>query len=539
MVPALDDEPWPTLGPQIIDWMEAFLVFGPGDIRGKPAKLDAEKRAFVTRSYEVYPKGHPQAGRRRFKRVAISIRKGLAKSEFLAWIAAVELHKDGPVRCDGFDASGNPVGRPVADPYIPLIAYTEEQSDELGYSALKCVLEEGPLARDFDIGLMRILRKDGKGRAVSLAGSPDARDGARTTAQWLDETHRMVLARQVQAFTTMLNNIPKRMGSDAWTLETTTAYSPGENSIAERTHEYAKLVAGGTVTDPRLFFFHRQAGDQHDLDTEEGARAAVLEASGPAAAWADILELRRAPDTDLSYWERVWCNRIIRQSDHAFDVKLWAQQATPDRYPDGRPPKGAWVVFGFDGSRSNDATALIGTEITTGYQWVEGLWERPAHAPEDWTVPVPEVTAVLEASFQRWQVWRVYCDPPYWETPISEWAGHWGDKVILEWPTYRQRPMAFALRGYIAAIAGGELTHSGDPRMARHIGNAVRRPLQLRDDDGRPFFLVSKERPDSPNKMDAAMGGCLSWECRTDALTAGVGLDDGVSKYETAGLLAL
>jgi phage terminase large subunit-like protein len=49
--------------------------------------------------YEIYPQGHTQAGRRRFKRVGLSLAKGLAKTEFAAWIAACELHPDAPVRC--------------------------------------------------------------------------------------------------------------------------------------------------------------------------------------------------------------------------------------------------------------------------------------------------------------------------------------------------------------------------------------------------------------------------------------------------------
>jgi hypothetical protein len=48
---------------------------------------------------------------------------------------------------------------PVTDPYIPLVAYTEEQSDELAYGALRVILDESPLRDDFDIGLERIMRK--------------------------------------------------------------------------------------------------------------------------------------------------------------------------------------------------------------------------------------------------------------------------------------------------------------------------------------------------------------------------------------------
>jgi hypothetical protein len=180
MVPALEAKPWPTLGRQVCDFIESYLVFGPGDLRGEPARLDAEKRALIHRMYEIFPQGHAQEGRRRFKRVAISVRKGSAKTELLAWIAACELHPDGPVRCDGFDAHGEPVGVGVTDPYIPRVAYTEEQSDELAYGALRVILQYSQLAADFDIGIERIMRVGGDGKAVSLASAPDARDGART-----------------------------------------------------------------------------------------------------------------------------------------------------------------------------------------------------------------------------------------------------------------------------------------------------------------------------------------------------------------------
>lgn len=238
-VPEQNGKAWPTLGPQVCAFIEAYLCFGPGDLRGQPAILDTEKRALIYRMYEIYPQGHLQAGRRRFKRCAISLRKGTAKTELAAWLAAVELHPDGPVRCDGWGANGQPVGVGVTDPYIPMVAYTEEQSDELAYGALRVILAYSSLADDFDIGIERIMRVAGDGKAVSLASAPSARDGARTTFQIFDETHRMAEPRLKAAHRTMLANIPKRRLSDAWSFEITTAPAPGEKSVAEDTMDYA------------------------------------------------------------------------------------------------------------------------------------------------------------------------------------------------------------------------------------------------------------------------------------------------------------
>lgn len=54
-------------------------MYGPGSLQGEPYVIDPEFRAFIYRAYELFPKGHPWEGRRRFKRVGLSVRKGLAK----------------------------------------------------------------------------------------------------------------------------------------------------------------------------------------------------------------------------------------------------------------------------------------------------------------------------------------------------------------------------------------------------------------------------------------------------------------------------
>jgi hypothetical protein len=869
MVPAYDEE-FPTLGPQVCDWIETFLVYGPGDLRGQPVRLDDETKGLIYRMYEVYPRDHPevlagrqQAGRRRFKRVALSMRKGTAKTEKAAMITAVELHPDGPVRCDGFDAFGQPVGRGVTDPYIPLVAYTEEMSDELAYAALKAILEESTLAGDFDIGLERILRKpSGAGRAVSLATSPNARDGARTTFQVFDEcldietplptaqgwktigeiksgaevygrdgepvrvigvsdvhfgrpcyrvtfvggdsvvtdaghrwkvtdwgnrprgeqlrtteemyragmetgygkrwrlprdngyegapaalpidpyvlgywlgngdtdsghlhageadaaeiqelirgagyeiqrsdppgrgsvrflprglraqlrqlgvfgakqippayleasraqrlallsglmdsdgyttergsctfvqcrpelaaavrtlvrslgapaslvadeesrarsgftykvhfsplfcpfklarkaalcpgtarrstrwpaiesvepvasvpvrciavdsedhlflvgdglrlthnTHRLILPRQRQAHQTMLANIPKRFAADAWSLEVTTAYLPGENSVAEKTHELARAIDAGKVKDQRFFFFHRQASDEHDITLREGARAAVIEASGPAAAWSDIesiVDMAFDPTTDLAYWERVWCNRPRQAALQAFSVERWRELAVEQ--PGYRPEPGALITLGFDGSRREDATGIIGTEVASGIQFRLGGWEMPVPRNPDWEVPESEVDAVMADAFATWEVWRLYMDPPYWETRAAEWAGRFGEKKVVAWRTNQWLKMAYAVRAFTNAISDGDVKNDGDADLGRHIGNARKLVLNLRDDKGERLHVITKERPDSPFKIDYAVAAVLSWQARNDAIADGaLNVDVGFSIY--------
>jgi phage terminase large subunit-like protein len=514
-----DDVLYPTLGPQVCDFIEQNLVFGPGDLRGQPAVLDDETRALIFRMYEVFPVGHPQAGRRRFKRVGLSLRKGSAKTEKAAWIAACELHPEAPVRCTGFSKAGEPIGGPVSDPYIPLVAYTEEQSEDLAFGALRVILELSTLKDDFIIGLERIERKKGDGKAVPLATAPDARDGARTTFNHFDETHRFTLPRLVRAHQVMLANIPKRRAADAWSLETTTAPEPGTGSVAEATMEYARKVQAGIVQDSRLFYFHRQAGDEHDLTTEDGLRAAIAEASGSIGEWSDldgILEQWRDPNADRAYLERVWLNRLVRSTTQAFDPQQWAKLARPRTVARRRQ-----IAIGFDGAMFHDGTGLVCTDVIDGYQWAPGVWEKPATASDDWQVPTEEVDALVRNLFEEFDVWRMYADPWLWQAWTSKWAGEFGKDRVIEWFTNRPLQMAAALDNFNSAIKEGRLSHDGSKDLARHVANARRRAIHQRDAEGRQLWIIQKDRPDSPFKIDLAMAAVLSWEARTDAIAAG------------------
>ncbi len=536
MVPPPDAEPWPTLGGEVCAFIESQLCHGPGDLLGENVTLNDEQRGWIYRMYEVYPESverrkrqvivntpNAQAGKRRFQRCALSLRKGSSKTEFAAWIAAAELHQDGPVRCAGFTTRKGvrvPVPRAVTDPYIPMISYTEEQTEELAYGALRRILEKCSIGADFDIGLERIMRLTGDGKAEAVSASPNARDGARTTWQHGDETHRFTLDSLKRAWTVMLANLSKRPIADPWALETTTAPEPGMNSVAESTMLRAQEIADTPEGKrSRLFFFHREASAQHDLETEDGLKAAIVEASGPyIGKWTPvdtIAEQFRAPDADRAYLERVWLNRPVQASGVAFNVQQWRDLANPDFVP---PPHTA-ITLGFDGSRYDDATALIATAVDSGFQWPLGIWMHDG--TPNWEVPVAEVDGAVADAFERYYVLRMYCDPPKWETWVAAWSSRYGKTHVMEWWTNRRKPMAYALRSFNNALQAGEISHNGDATLTTHLANARRLYTNLVDEQGARLWILRKERPDSPNKIDGAMGAVLSWEARNDALQAG------------------
>ena len=126
-----------SLGYDVADWLEAYACHGPGDVQGEPVVLDTEWLAFIVAAYEL----DPVTGRRRIDRAVLSRPKGRAKSELAALVAVAEAF--GPVRFDGWDAAGQPVGKPVVSPLIKCLATEESQSGHTFQVAAFIVCEWG------------------------------------------------------------------------------------------------------------------------------------------------------------------------------------------------------------------------------------------------------------------------------------------------------------------------------------------------------------------------------------------------------------
>jgi hypothetical protein len=114
----------------------------------------------------------------------------------------------------------------------------------------------------------------------------------------------------------------------------------------------------------------------------------------------------------------------------------------------------------------------------------------------------------VEAAFERYKVGLLYADPQKIEHLTDRWTGRWGKDRVADFVTnLRSRKLGDAVGCYLAAVAGGDMTHDGDSVFARHMANARRKVLPALDDDGRNLFTLTKDRPHSPNKIDAAMAG--------------------------------
>ena len=209
-----------------------------------------------------------------------------------------------------------------------------------------------------------------------------------------------------------------------------------------------------------------------------------------------------------------FASAVLRTPENEFKTKrlnIWTS-AKSAWLPDGvwakcesamEPDEGAEIVIGFDGSFSNDSTAVIG--CTTGdskHVFVIGLWERPANRNEDWQVPIHEVEAAILDAAQRWRVREVVCDPYRWARSMEVLAEALGDERVLEYPQSPQR-MSPATQRFFDMTVGGELSHDGHPGLSRHIGNATLKQ------DARGS-RISKESRHSSKKIDAAVAAIMA-----------------------------
>jgi phage terminase large subunit-like protein len=133
-------------------------------------------------------------------------------------------------------------------------------------------------------------------------------------------------------------------------------------------------------------------------------------------------------------------------------------------------PDAVDAVIACDGSYNGDSTALIvATVSTTPHFDVLDVWERPDDA-EDWTVPLHDVMDSVRKACIRWNVLEVVFDPFRYAMVMQTLEAERLPVVSFPWSPQRITPATTDL--YRAVIAG-EVSHSGDKRLARHVANAV------------------------------------------------------------------
>ena len=495
---------FPTLGYDVADLIQERCVVPDGDHVGEPYVLTNEMLRLLLWHYRL----DPETGRFAYGRGSQLVRpQKWGKAPLAAAVICAECDPEGPVVFAGWDARGEPVGRPWATPWVQVSAVSEDQTDNV-WRALLPMIELGPLAGVLvDTGETRI-NLPGGGRIEPVTSSAQSRLGQRIVFAVQDQTESWTKRNGGRALADTQRRNLAGMGG-RW-LETTNAWDPTEESVAQQTAESGEPGVNLDDVEP----------GPGSLANKRDRRKMLRKVYGDSW-WVDLdrieLEALALLERDPAQAERFFLNRKRAAAGAAFDEARWDELARPEL--EAEP--GALIVVGIDGARFVDALALVATEIETGFQWPLGIWERPASAGHGYEHPFDEVDGALADAFERYDVWRVYIDPQYIEPLVDVWRGRYGASRILEWRTNRPRPTAYAVRAYAEALAGGDVSHSGDATLGRHVKNARTRKVAVYDEEHRQLWTLGKERPDSSRRIDGAMAAVLSWEARGDAIAAG------------------
>jgi phage terminase large subunit-like protein len=245
--------------------------------------------------------------------------------------------------------------------------------------------------------------------------------------------------------------------------------------------------------DPGFYFREFAAPAGCDLDDE-----AAWEQANPALHdFLHVDALRATLRTSReNAFRRFRLGQWVQLDDAWLPAGAWAACAEPGR----RIGEGAEVVLGFDGSYSGDATALVAVEVgERPHVDVVELWEAPEGA-RDWRVPILDVEEAIRAACQRWQVRSIVCDPFRWARSLQVLEAD--GLPAVEYPQTPGR-MTPATTRFYEAVANGTLSHSGDQRLARHVGNCVVK------DDGRGV-RVAKVHRYSKRRIDLAVAAIMA-----------------------------
>jgi hypothetical protein len=508
-------------------WIEHFCVHGPGDVQGSPLSgvdglpLDDEFGVFVVDSY-----AHDKSGRRLYDDEFLSRAKGRAKSELGGFLALFEAF--GPCRFSGFAEGGevfrwrdfsypyepgDPMGRPVVYPFIRCLA-TEEQQAGNTYDNVFFNLDEGPLSEDLPStanGLTRVFLPGG-GEIRPSTASNSAKDGGKETFVVFDETHLYTSPELRRMYATVNRNKSKRRESSPHSLQTSTMYQPGDESVAERTHERARLIREGKVRESRLLFDHVEAPADVDLTSKPAIVAALREVYGPFADAMDLDGIVEREfwnvERDVEDSRRYFFNQPTAARDAWTTHPDWEANHRPDLEP---LTDGTELALFFDGSKSDDSTGLLGVRVSDGAPFLLGAWERPERVDE-WRVDTADVDRVVRDVFEKYEPLVFYADVREFEQHIDSWAADFGDRLLIDATPGRARhAVAWDMRGRdkdfteaamrtLVDIGDKAVPHDGDSRLRRHVLNARRRPNKY-------GVSVSKTGRESPQKIDFAV--CL------------------------------
>jgi len=468
---------------------------------GEPWRCTEEQGRFVKWWYAVDERGRFVYRDGVFQRL-----KGHGKDPLGAVLCAIEFL--GPCRYDpdGVDEDDDwgypqPVGKPQPQAWVQTAAVSKDQTRTTMTIFPWLFSKEAIAEYGIDIGKEIIYAERGRRRIEAVTSSPRALEGARSTFVLKNETQHWLTNNEGHAMDRVIaRNLAKAVEGQSRSLAITNAYEPGEESVAQLAREAWENVQAGRVVDTGLLYDSLEAPPEAKLCAEDAP--AVIEAVKGDSYWLDterivqeILDPRNSP----SQARRFYYNQIVATEDAFVTPQEWDVLADRAQHVD----EGDLISLGFDGSLTDDHSALIGCRISDGYVFTLGVWDPAAYNGE---APREAIDGAVRQAFDRYDVVAFFSDLHPWESYVDRWALDLGkdlcaaasSKHRIAWDM-RARQKEFTLEG--AERVHNEITeqifkHDGDARVRQHIHNARRRPNAW----GTSF---GKEHRESRRKVDS------------------------------------
>lgn len=491
--------------------MHEWLIQPNGPRANLPFRLTLDQFRFVLWWYAVHPDGSWV-----FDHGVRRLAKGSGKSPFAGALAVAEFC--GPVRLDRFDdrVPGGCRGRPVHMPWVQIAATTENQTKNTMRMVRAFAPKGSPVAEEYQLDPGKTIYYRPGGLLEVITSSATSVEGAESSFVVQDETeHWLPTNGGPDLAATIDDNLAK---SGERSVETANAWVPGAGSVAEASWDAWVAQEEGRVKDDAgiVLYDARLAPPDTDMSDFESLRAALEHVYGdcdwkrdPSTGELDVAPIIRkiwSPRSKVDESKRKFLNWPTVVEDAWTTPEQWARLA-------GRrdvDPDEAVVLF-FDGSKSQDSTALIGCCVDDGYVFTLGVWE-PHLGPSGAVVPVEEVDATVERAFGSFNIVAFFADVREWESFAKiDWPQRFGDRLVIDAVPSGKDPqkVAWDMRGHVrefthaaelclAEIEDGLFAHDDDPRVARHVANCRRRP-------NRHGVSVGKEAPSSTLKVDAGV----------------------------------
>jgi len=514
---------FPSLGWLIGEWIEEHCIVPDGEKLGEPYLLTDEMWEHLVWSYRVLPTARDGDGSDAMAYRGDQLVRPQKWGKDPLNAARCCVHALGPVVFAGWDAQGEPVGRPHPSPWIAIAAYNETQTDNT-YRPLMTMLQGPKLVNTpgLDIGLEGVKLPGGVGWIDPVTSSASGKLGGRFTYVSITESGLLVGEGRTGGVT--FGRVLKRNvgGMGGMWSEITNPWDPTEKSVAQRTYE-AKAKD--------VYINYRLPRQRVELDDDEGLTREIIYLYGDSVrergGWVSAKRIK-AEVQDKSMGEaevrRFFLQEIVSGTRDLVTAAGWASLARPDTDP--LRPKEA-VCLGFDGSRTSDATALKICRIRDAKLFKVGIW-TPADYP-DHKVPRPLVHQAVVDVFKAYDVHFMFADPHKWSEYIDIWSGLFPKRVV-EFATNVEQRMDAAVVRFMTAFANAELLHDGDDESTQHVLNTMlvkgKQKKGRFDDNGIPEHYLGLAKKRSGVLIDGCVADVLALEARGYAVEHGALADD-------------